>query len=144
MTSIIVDSSLLLFRVPESRCCVSTRTQQNLDSGRLALQPSCKRTVLEIKVVWEVSVFWQLEAYDAIAQDLFVECRAGQKVIFNRSFQLLTSLTCSPSAMSRDAKTVAGWDFDRIIPCHGDVIESGGKAAWCEAFKWYLEENFKA
>ncbi|CUA70786.1 hypothetical protein RSOLAG22IIIB_09123 [Rhizoctonia solani] len=48
------------------------------------------------------------------------------------------------NAMSRDAKTVAGWDFDRIIPCHGDVIESGGKAAWCEAFKWYLEENFKA
>ncbi|CAE6392594.1 hypothetical protein RSOLAG22IIIB_11025 [Rhizoctonia solani] len=48
------------------------------------------------------------------------------------------------NAMSRDAKTVAGWDFDRIIPCHGDVIESGGKAAWCEAFKWYLEENFQA
>jgi hypothetical protein len=64
--------------------------------------------------------------------------------------------------MARDAKTVAGWDFDRIIPCHGvsvhgegclsgvtvfyfqDVIESGGKAAWCEAFKWYLEESFKA
>ncbi|KAJ1306463.1 hypothetical protein OPQ81_007466 [Rhizoctonia solani] len=39
------------------------------------------------------------------------------------------------NAMARDAKTVAGWDFDRIIPCHGDVIESGGKAAWCEAFK---------
>lgn len=23
------------------------------------------------------------------------------------------------SAMRRDAKTVAAWDFDRIIPCHG-------------------------
>ena len=22
-------------------------------------------------------------------------------------------------SMTRDAKTVAGWDFDRIIPCHG-------------------------
>jgi hypothetical protein len=22
-------------------------------------------------------------------------------------------------AMRRDAKTVAGWDFERIIPCHG-------------------------
>ena len=21
--------------------------------------------------------------------------------------------------MKRDVKTVAGWDFDRIIPCHG-------------------------
>ncbi|KAF8595153.1 hypothetical protein BDV93DRAFT_501488 [Ceratobasidium sp. AG-I] len=47
------------------------------------------------------------------------------------------------AAMARDAHTVAGWDFDRIIPCHGDVIESNGKAAWREAYKWYLEENFK-
>ena len=48
------------------------------------------------------------------------------------------------AAMARDAKTVAGWDFDRIIPCHGDVIETGGNAAWREAYKWYLDENFKA
>jgi len=63
--------------------------------------------------------------------------------------------------MKRDAKTVAGWDFTRIIPCHGvrmqqlhagivsmtsitpfnpqDVIEEKGKEAWREAFKWYLE-----
>lgn len=41
-------------------------------------------------------------------------------------------------AMKRDAETVAGWDFDRIIPCHGDVIERNGKEAWREAYKWYL------
>ena len=58
--------------------------------------------------------------------------------------------------MKRDAKTVSEWDFDRIIPCHGvctdcirlsetsfltstqDVIETGGKAAWDEVYKWYL------
>lgn len=44
-------------------------------------------------------------------------------------------------AMARDAKTVAGWDFDRIIPCHGDVIEKGGKAAWLECYKWHLEDK---
>ena len=27
--------------------------------------------------------------------------------------------TCMARAMKRDAKTVAGWDFTRIIPCHG-------------------------
>ncbi|KAG9080746.1 hypothetical protein FRC06_006200 [Ceratobasidium sp. 370] len=47
------------------------------------------------------------------------------------------------AAMARDARTVAGWDFDRIIPCHGDVIEKGGNVAWREAYKWYLEENMK-
>jgi hypothetical protein len=41
-------------------------------------------------------------------------------------------------AMSRDAKVVAAWDFDRIIPCHGDVVETGGKQVWLDAFQMYL------
>ncbi|KAB5591583.1 Transcription elongation regulator 1 [Ceratobasidium theobromae] len=39
------------------------------------------------------------------------------------------------AAMSRDAKTVSSWDFDRLIPCHGDVIETGAKAVWNEVYK---------
>ncbi|EPQ53608.1 hypothetical protein GLOTRDRAFT_78633 [Gloeophyllum trabeum ATCC 11539] len=42
-------------------------------------------------------------------------------------------------AMKRDVKTVAGWDFERIIPCHGDVIEENGNKAWREAYKWYID-----
>jgi hypothetical protein len=42
-------------------------------------------------------------------------------------------------AMKKDVKTVAGWDFERIIPCHGDVIEKDGNKAWREVFKWYLD-----
>jgi len=44
-----------------------------------------------------------------------------------------------PEAMRRDAKTVAGWKFERVIPCHGDVIEKDGDKAWREAYKWYLD-----
>ena len=29
------------------------------------------------------------------------------------------TLTCDFRAMKRDVRTVAGWDFERIIPCHG-------------------------
>ena len=39
----------------------------------------------------------------------------------------------------RDAKQVAEWDVERIVPCHGDVIEEGGSEAWKEAYKWFLE-----
>ncbi|GBE89109.1 hypothetical protein BKA93DRAFT_460556 [Sparassis latifolia] len=42
-------------------------------------------------------------------------------------------------AMKRDVKTVAGWNFERIIPCHGDVIEKDGNAAWRQAFQWYFD-----
>lgn len=41
-------------------------------------------------------------------------------------------------AMKRDAKTVAGWDFNRIIPCHGDVIETEGNKAWKNVYKTFL------
>ena len=57
--------------------------------------------------------------------------------------------------MKRDAKTVSGWDFTRIIPCHGvcllamyvlentnspskDVIEGDGKKAWNDAYRDFL------
>ncbi|KAI0826413.1 hypothetical protein BC629DRAFT_77995 [Irpex lacteus] len=42
-------------------------------------------------------------------------------------------------AMKRDLKVVRGWDFTRIIPCHGDVVEKDGKAAFEEAFKWFWD-----
>ena len=64
--------------------------------------------------------------------------------------------------MKRDAKTVAGWDFERIIPCHGvrhrylemlnhciyfiyffatqDVIETNAQQAWKDAFKSFLHD----
>jgi len=56
--------------------------------------------------------------------------------------------------MKQDARTVASWDFERIIPCHGvgasfvypwlkahhfqDVIEGKGKDAWMDVYKFYL------
>ncbi|KAF8156782.1 hypothetical protein B0H34DRAFT_473433 [Crassisporium funariophilum] len=49
------------------------------------------------------------------------------------------NLGVDKKAMTKDAKTVAGWDFDRIIPCHGDVIETNGKQAWNETFRFYLD-----
>ncbi|EJT99465.1 hypothetical protein DACRYDRAFT_110186 [Dacryopinax primogenitus] len=48
--------------------------------------------------------------------------------------RFLNSVTSDKAAMGRDAKTVASWDFERIIPCHGDVIEGKGKEAWTRAY----------
>ena len=42
---------------------------------------------------------------------------------------------------ARDAAAVAAWDFERIIPCHGDVLETNPiepnkspKQAWIHAY----------
>ena len=34
------------------------------------------------------------------------------------------------------------WDFDRIIPCHGDVIETGGKTIFNNLMQWFSEGKF--
>ncbi|KAI9811791.1 MAG: hypothetical protein M1832_000685 [Thelocarpon impressellum] len=38
---------------------------------------------------------------------------------------------------------IAKWDFDRIIPCHGDVIETGGKDVFKKVFAWHLAPTEK-
>jgi len=53
--------------------------------------------------------------------------------------RFLWSMGVDKEAMKRDAKTVANWDFERIIPCHGDVIEKDGNKAWREAYKFFLD-----
>jgi len=53
--------------------------------------------------------------------------------------RLVWSFGVDTDAMRRDAKTVAGWDFEKIIPCHGDVIEREAKQAWRNVYKFYLE-----
>ncbi|KAJ7698667.1 hypothetical protein B0H17DRAFT_1196766 [Mycena rosella] len=42
------------------------------------------------------------------------------------------------AAMTRDAKTVLGWAPERIIMCHGDVIEKDTTKAWASAYSKYL------
>ncbi|KAF6744881.1 hypothetical protein DFP72DRAFT_890144 [Ephemerocybe angulata] len=49
------------------------------------------------------------------------------------------ALGVDKEAMRRDAKTVSGWDFSRIIPCHGDVIETEAKKAWNTVFQKFLD-----
>ncbi|KAF9480963.1 hypothetical protein BDN70DRAFT_876978 [Pholiota conissans] len=52
--------------------------------------------------------------------------------------RLIWSLGKNVEEMRRDAKTVSGWDFQRIIPCHGDVIETDAKKAWNDVYRHFL------
>jgi len=36
------------------------------------------------------------------------------------------------------AKAVDGWDFDMVIPCHGDVIDKNAKEAWRSIWGKYI------
>ncbi|KAG1900311.1 uncharacterized protein F5891DRAFT_309708 [Suillus fuscotomentosus] len=51
---------------------------------------------------------------------------------------IINNSTVDAKAMRRDATTVANWDFDRIIPCHGDVIETDGNKMWRTLYDAFL------
>ena len=44
---------------------------------------------------------------------------------------------------NQSARKIASWDFDKIIPCHGDVIESGGKDIFKKVYDWHLNASVK-
>ncbi|KAK5133293.1 hypothetical protein LTR08_008027 [Meristemomyces frigidus] len=44
---------------------------------------------------------------------------------------------------SDSVRKIAKWDFDRIIPCHGDVIEKGGKGVFETVMQWHLNGGKK-
>ncbi|KAL4941030.1 hypothetical protein BDV06DRAFT_212986 [Aspergillus oleicola] len=41
-------------------------------------------------------------------------------------------------AFSESMKRIDKWEFNRLIPCHGDVIESGAKGVFRTVFGWFL------
>jgi len=42
---------------------------------------------------------------------------------------------------TESVKRMRAWDYDRIIPCHGDVIETGGKGIFEQLTAWFVESK---
>jgi hypothetical protein len=40
---------------------------------------------------------------------------------------------------NKSVARIANWDFDRIVPCHGDVIEENGKSVFQKVMQWHIE-----
>jgi hypothetical protein len=45
------------------------------------------------------------------------------------------------AGFTESVKRMRTWDYDRIIPCHGDVIETGGKKIFENATSWFVEQK---
>jgi hypothetical protein len=50
--------------------------------------------------------------------------------------RLLKFFVKDRAALARTRETLAGWDFDRVVLAHGELIETGGPAALRDALKW--------
>ncbi|CAK4033653.1 Hypothetical predicted protein [Lecanosticta acicola] len=47
-------------------------------------------------------------------------------------------------AFNESVNRIAKWDFEKIIPCHGDVIESDGKGVFEKVMEWNLKAGKKS
>ncbi|KAA8647131.1 hypothetical protein EYZ11_012147 [Aspergillus tanneri] len=52
--------------------------------------------------------------------------------------------TADRQAFTESMRRIDRWDFNRLIPCHGDVVESGGKAVFRTVMEWFLENDKKS
>jgi hypothetical protein len=48
----------------------------------------------------------------------------------------LKSMVKDKAALRAWRERMLGWDFERVVPCHGQVLEKGGKEAMRAAFAW--------
>jgi hypothetical protein len=49
---------------------------------------------------------------------------------------LLRAMVKDRAALRASMDTVLGWDFERVVVCHGEVIEHGGREALASGFRW--------
>ncbi|KAL2161322.1 hypothetical protein VTH06DRAFT_8543 [Thermothelomyces fergusii] len=75
---------------------------------------------------WLVRLFnrFQTTAGDALGMKRFLwyAVSSGDRAAFNES-----------------VARIASWDFDSIVPCHGETVVGGGKALFEKVFAWHLE-----
>ncbi|KAL5611428.1 hypothetical protein BROUX41_000962 [Berkeleyomyces rouxiae] len=54
-------------------------------------------------------------------------------------------VTCkSKESYEKSMRRIASWDFDTIIPCHGDVIKGDGKERFTSVMMWFLDKKNKS
>jgi glyoxylase-like metal-dependent hydrolase (beta-lactamase superfamily II) len=56
----------------------------------------------------------------------------------SRTIKLMTK---DREASRASVRRMLEWDFDRVILSHGNIVETGGKAAFREAFRWLLNDR---
>lgn len=63
--------------------------------------------------------------------------------IWQKRFVWYIAGSADRKAFGESVKRIESWDWDRVVPCHGDVIETGGKGVFRKVFEWYLTAKDK-
>ncbi|KAK1596896.1 uncharacterized protein LY79DRAFT_667049 [Colletotrichum navitas] len=62
---------------------------------------------------------------------------------WTRRFQWYVISSKDRAAFNESIRRIDAWDFDTIVPCHGDVIQGDGKERFRNVFEWHLAGHKK-
>ena len=51
--------------------------------------------------------------------------------------------SCDKATVATSVQQVLRWDFDRVIPGHGSIVETDGKAQFKHGYEWFLGRSLQ-
>ena len=82
-----------------------------------------------------MSLFYEYRCYSLITQ-LAVRTLGSYNSL--RPTRLEKWGTRDKDTVAASVKRVLEWDFDRVIPAHGSLVETDGKDAFKAGYEWFL------
>jgi hypothetical protein len=71
---------------------------------------------------------------------LFIGLMSAQPTsVWQKRFLWYVASAGDRPGFNQSVKKIDTWDFQRIIPCHGDVIESNAKGVFRHVMEWHLK-----
>ncbi|RMZ84690.1 hypothetical protein DV737_g942, partial [Chaetothyriales sp. CBS 132003] len=107
------------------------------------------RTMIEADLVWNLPAIEQFSKTGIDPQSGFFTKLFGGffnldgDMTWQKRFWWYAAASNDRSSYKASLDRVAKWDYDRIIPCHGEVIETGGKKIVDELGDWFTSGKYK-
>ncbi|KAF2717441.1 hypothetical protein K431DRAFT_288572 [Polychaeton citri CBS 116435] len=108
------------------------------------------RTLIEADLIFNLPATEQMSrtqesATTGFLTKLFTYFQNTQgKALGQKRFLWYVASASDRPSFNQSVSKIAGWDFDKIVPCHGDVIEKDGKGIFQKIMQWHLEGKNKS
>ncbi|KAK3311828.1 hypothetical protein B0H66DRAFT_545131 [Apodospora peruviana] len=71
---------------------------------------------------------------------IFMSLQSAQgEAKWQKRFLWYAASSKNRDGFNTSVRRVAAWDFNTIVPCHGDTVVGGGKALFEKVFEWHLK-----
>ncbi|MCJ1429671.1 hypothetical protein MMC29_007586 [Sticta canariensis] len=113
----------------------------------LVLNHRPSRTLITADMLFNLPAYEQysrtnVAATDGVLTRFFTSFQNTRgTAVWQQRFLWYAASKADREGFGRSCRTIVSWDFDRLIPCHGDVIESGGKGIFQKVMAWHLKKG---